>query len=55
MLRLANLYSEQAKYGEAEEYYKKALTIRQKTLDENHPDIAETYNDLANLYSEQAK
>ena len=39
---LANLYSEQAKHEEAEEYCKKALEIRQNPLNKKHPDIKET-------------
>src|SRR5262249_4944901 len=43
------------KYGEAEGLYKRALTILEKALGANHPDVAWTLNDLALVYRGQGK
>jgi tetratricopeptide (TPR) repeat protein len=42
-------------YGEALEWYNKALTIREKVLGKEHPDTATTYNNIANVYYSQGK
>jgi hypothetical protein len=43
--------SDQGKYKEALSYYEKALEIRQKTLSENHPSLATSYNNIELVYS----
>src|SRR5262249_11249771 len=45
----------QRKYGEAEEFYKRALTIREKALGANHPDVAQTLHNLGLVNSAQRK
>ena len=37
----------------AEELHKRALAIRRKLLDENHPDVANSLNNLASVYWRQ--
>src|ERR1700719_1285427 len=44
---LANVYFLQGKYAEAEGLYKRALAIREQALGANHPDVAQTLNNLA--------
>jgi CHAT domain-containing protein len=44
---LANLYHEQGASARAEHLYARALRIRESTLDETHPDVARSLNDLA--------
>ena len=51
----ANVYIYQGKYPEAEEMHKQALKIRQEKLPENHPDIAQSLNNLAGVYIYQGK
>jgi tetratricopeptide (TPR) repeat protein len=41
---------DQGKHTEAITYYEKSLEIRQKTLSENHPDLANSYNNIGNVY-----
>ena len=41
------------KYEKALEFYEKALKIRLKKLGEDHPDVAQTYNNMANVYENQ--
>ena len=43
------------KYEKALEFYEKALKIRLKKLGEDHPDVAQTYNNMANVYENQSK
>jgi len=50
---LGILYSEQGRYDEALDYHYQALDIRKETLDEDHPDIADTYANLGALYDEK--
>ena len=45
----------QGKYAEAEPLYRKALAIRLKTLGEDHPDTAVSYNNLASNLNAQGK
>jgi tetratricopeptide (TPR) repeat protein len=52
---LAELYTEQRKYEEAEPLHEKALEIREKIFGLNNPDIATSYNNLAKLYEKQRK
>src|SRR5579884_902761 len=49
---LAALYEETGDYIQAEQFYQKALAIRQDVREENHPDIIDSLENLAGLYSE---
>ncbi|MEM9214732.1 MAG: FxSxx-COOH system tetratricopeptide repeat protein [Cyanobacteria bacterium P01_F01_bin.150] len=42
-------------YGTAEPLFQDALTIRQRILDDEHPDIAESLNNLAKVYRSQGR
>ncbi|CAF1099653.1 unnamed protein product [Adineta steineri] len=42
----------QGNYEQAIEYYTKALGIREKTLSENHPHLAQSYNNIGETYRE---
>ncbi|MDZ8027733.1 MAG: tetratricopeptide repeat protein [Nostoc sp. DedQUE11] len=46
---------ERGQYSEAEPLYEKALSLRQRLLGEEHPDVASSYNNLAGLYLSQGK
>lgn len=50
--RLADLYHQQGKLVEAEQLYKRALSILVET---DHPQVAYSINGLANLYHQQGK
>lgn len=52
---LATLYREQEKYVEAEQFYKQALSIREKCLGQQHPETASTLYDLALLKQKQGE
>src|SRR5262249_11825447 len=52
---LGNVYRDQGKYGEAEEFLKRALVTRERALGANHPDVASTLNNLAIVYRRQGK
>ena len=52
---LAALYDAQGKYEEAEPLYQRSLTIREKVLGPEHPDVATSLNNLAALYDAQGK
>jgi tetratricopeptide (TPR) repeat protein len=52
---LADLYSAQGRYADAEPLYKRALAIREKALGPDHPDVAQSVNNLADLYSAQGR
>jgi tetratricopeptide (TPR) repeat protein len=52
---LSELYRAQGKYEEAEPLYRRAMTIRQKTLGPEHPDTAQSLSNLALLYRFQGK
>ena len=41
---------DQGRYAEAEPLYKRALAIREKALGPDHPDVADSLNNLAGLY-----
>ena len=43
------------RFEEAGIFLKRALDIREKILDENHPDIAKSLNSIAGLYKDQGK
>jgi tetratricopeptide (TPR) repeat protein len=46
---LANVYRDQGRYGEAEPIYRRALRIRENTLEAEDSAIAETLTDLAKM------
>ena len=39
---LAKVYFQQHRYGEAEEFYSRAVVIMEKSLGPDHPDLAQT-------------
>jgi tetratricopeptide (TPR) repeat protein len=41
---------EQSNYAAALDLYRKALSIREEALGKEHPDTAQTYNDIAGVY-----
>jgi len=47
---LAEFYSHQARYAEAEPLMERALQIDKKSLSPDHPDVARDLNNLAQLY-----
>ncbi|MGH1407888.1 MAG: alpha/beta hydrolase, partial [Rhodomicrobiaceae bacterium] len=47
---LAELYSAQGRYAEAEPLYKRSLNIREKALGPDHPNVGQSLNNLAGLY-----
>jgi tetratricopeptide (TPR) repeat protein len=51
----ALLYDNQGRYADAEPLYKRALAIREKTLGPDHPDVAQSLNNLALLYDQQGR
>ncbi len=46
---------EQGRYAEAEPLFRKALSIYEQQLGENHPDVASSLNNLAELYRAQGR
>jgi len=53
--KAGNYLKARALYGEAELFLEQALGVRKKVLEEDNPDIAETFNDFAGLYRDQGK
>jgi CHAT domain-containing protein/tetratricopeptide (TPR) repeat protein len=53
--RLANIYQALGYFNEAEENHKRALAIREQTLNPNHEDLVVSYNRLGLLYQEQGR
>ena len=49
---LANLYSKQGKYTEAEPLYNRSLAIYEKALGPEHPNVAATLGNYAKLLRE---
>jgi tetratricopeptide (TPR) repeat protein len=49
------VYNNQGKYQEAEQLSLRSLAIREKALGRDHPDVAQSLNNLASLYSNQGK
>jgi tetratricopeptide (TPR) repeat protein len=47
LMSLADLYQAQAKYEQAEQLYKRILAIQEKSVGQNHPDIATTLEKYA--------
>jgi tetratricopeptide (TPR) repeat protein len=52
---LASLYQEMGKYVDALCICQRVLTIRERVLGPNHPDIARTLNTIALIYDDQNK
>jgi CHAT domain-containing protein len=52
---LALLYYAQGRYAEAEPLYKRSLSIREKGLGPDHPDVGGSLNNLAALYRAQGR
>ncbi len=50
---LAGLYRDQDRYAEAEPLYQRSMAIREKALGPEHPDVAQSLNNLAGLYEAQ--
>jgi tetratricopeptide (TPR) repeat protein len=56
LLNQVGLYNKKrGRYVESEPLYKRALGIREKMLDPDHTDVAESLNNLASLYYEQGR
>src|SRR5687767_14270061 len=53
--KLAVLYANQGKYGEAERLHKRALELREAALGPNHPDVADTLHHLGLVYWKQGR
>ena len=51
----AESYKEEGRYADAEPLYKRVLAISQKALGPDHPDVAQSLNNLADLYSAQGR
>ena len=49
----ALVYTAQGKYADAEGLHQRALAIREKSLGADHPDVAQSLNNLALLYHDQ--
>jgi len=47
---LATFYCSQEQYTQAEPLLKRTLAIREKTLGPNHPDVAQSLENLASFY-----
>ena len=52
---LAAFYQEQANYAEAERLHQRVLTIREKALGPDHPEIAASLNNLAGVYRKEGR
>ena len=49
------LYRAQSRFGEAEPLYRGRLTIYEKALGPNHPEVAAALGNLASLYRDQGR
>ena len=47
--------SEEGRYADSDPLYKRALAIREKALGPDHPDVAQSLNNLADLYRAQGR
>ena len=47
---LAILYQDMGRYAEAEPLYRRSLAIGEKQLGRDHPDVANSLDNLADLY-----
>ena len=52
---MAVVYRKQGKYDEALAMYEKDLSIKLKKLGDDHPSVADTYNNMAIVYDNQGK
>lgn len=52
--KAGNYLIERAQYAEAEPFFKRALDIREKALGAEHPNVADSLDDLAELYIKQS-
>jgi len=52
---LARLYADQGQFTKAEPLYERVLTIREKALGPEHPDVATSLDGLARLYADQGQ
>lgn len=52
---MAGLYDSQGRYQEAEPLFLQALELRRTLLGEEHPDVAQSLNNLAVLYYDQGR
>ena len=50
---MAGVYKAQGDYEKALEYYDKALKVKERTLGNDHPSTATTYDNMAGVYQEQ--
>ena len=55
VMMMGGVYYDRASYDKALEWYGKALDIREKVLDPEHPDTAATYNNMALVYKRQGE
>jgi tetratricopeptide (TPR) repeat protein len=55
LIKLAELYSAQGRYGEAEPLFKRVLEICKKFLGAEHPYTASALNNIASLYRDQGR
>ncbi|WP_246275704.1 tetratricopeptide repeat protein, partial [Brasilonema bromeliae] len=51
----ALFYNSQGLYDQAEPWYKQCLEVTKKRLGDEHPDVATSLNNLANLYDSQGR
>ena len=49
------LYRRQGRYADAEPLYKRTLSILEKALGPDHPDVATALSNLAELYQDQGR
>jgi tetratricopeptide (TPR) repeat protein len=52
---MAELYYNHGQYAKAEPLFERALAIREKALSPEHPDLANSFNNLAALYDNQGQ
>ena len=55
LARTAYYLYERGRYSEAEPLYQQALEMRKRLLGDEHPDVASSLNNLANLYDSQGR
>ncbi len=55
LIRAGSYLHDRAKYQEAEQLYERALAILEKSLGKDHPDVAQSLNNLAELYRAQGR
>jgi CHAT domain-containing protein/tetratricopeptide (TPR) repeat protein len=55
LYNLGSLYRTQGKYSDAEEFFERALAVKEKVLGTENPDVADTLNSLAAVYLDQGR